>query len=88
VLIVLSQGEIHQQWAKRRNTQFDQNTGALTPIAGSPFGTDGSKSWAIVITSNNSYLSELQSQDEKNIYVRQLRNLFPLCPPGNYEVAV
>jgi 6-phosphogluconolactonase (cycloisomerase 2 family) len=47
---------------------IDQNSGALTPIAGSPFGTDVSKGWAIVITPNNSYLYELQSQDEKNIF--------------------
>jgi 6-phosphogluconolactonase (cycloisomerase 2 family) len=47
---------------------IDQNTGALTPIAGSPFGTDVSKGWAIVITPNNSYLYERSSQDSKNIY--------------------
>jgi 6-phosphogluconolactonase len=47
---------------------IDQNTGALTPIAGSPFGTDVSKGWAIVITPNNSYLYERSSQDTKNIF--------------------
>jgi 6-phosphogluconolactonase (cycloisomerase 2 family) len=47
---------------------IDQNTGALTPIPGSPFGTDVSKGWAIVITPNNSYLYERQSQDTKNIF--------------------
>lgn len=47
---------------------IDQNTGTLTPIAGSPFGTDVSKGWAIVITPNNSYLYERNSQDTKNIY--------------------
>jgi 6-phosphogluconolactonase len=47
---------------------IDQNTGALTPMVGSPFGTDVSKGWAIVITPNNSYLYERTSQDSKNIY--------------------
>jgi len=47
---------------------IDPNTGALTPIAGSPFGTDVRKGWAIVITPNNSYLYERSSQDTKNIY--------------------
>ena len=47
---------------------IDQNAGALTPIAGSPFGADVIKPWTIVITPTNSYLYELQSQDEKNIY--------------------
>jgi 6-phosphogluconolactonase len=47
---------------------IDQNAGALTPIAGSPFGTDVSKGWAIVITPNNSYLYERSSQDTKNIF--------------------
>jgi 6-phosphogluconolactonase len=47
---------------------LDQNTGQLTAIAGSPFGADVSKPWTIVITPNNSYLYELQSQDDKNVY--------------------
>jgi 6-phosphogluconolactonase (cycloisomerase 2 family) len=47
---------------------IDQNAGALTPIAGSPFGAGVSKGWAIVITPNNSFLYELQAQDDKNIY--------------------
>jgi 6-phosphogluconolactonase (cycloisomerase 2 family) len=47
---------------------INQNTGQLTPIAGSPFGTDVIKPWTIVITPTNSYLYELQSQDDKNIY--------------------
>jgi 6-phosphogluconolactonase (cycloisomerase 2 family) len=47
---------------------IDQGTGALTAIAGSPFGADVIKPWTIVITPNNSYLYELQSQDDKNIY--------------------
>ena len=48
--------------------RIDQGTGSLTPIAGSPFGADVIKPWTIVITPNNSYLYELQSQDDKNIY--------------------
>jgi 6-phosphogluconolactonase (cycloisomerase 2 family) len=47
---------------------IDQNSGALTPIAGSPFGAGVSKGWAIVITPNNSYLYQRESQDTKNIY--------------------
>jgi 6-phosphogluconolactonase (cycloisomerase 2 family) len=47
---------------------IDQNSGALNPIPGSPFGTNVNKGWAIVITPNNSYLYERQSQDSKNIY--------------------
>lgn len=47
---------------------IDQSSGALTAIAGSPFATDVSKGWAIVITPNNSYLYERASQDTKNIY--------------------
>jgi 6-phosphogluconolactonase (cycloisomerase 2 family) len=47
---------------------IDQNTGALTPIAGSPFGTDVIKPWAIVITPTNSYLYELQATDDKSIF--------------------
>lgn len=47
---------------------IDQSTGALTAIAGSPFGADVTKGWAIVITPNNSYLYERTSQDTKNIY--------------------
>lgn len=47
---------------------IDQSSGALTAIAGSPFGADVIKPWTIVITPNNSYLYELQSQDDKNIY--------------------
>jgi 6-phosphogluconolactonase len=47
---------------------IDQNTGQLTAIAGSPFGADVSKPWTIVITPTNSYLYELQSQDDKSIY--------------------
>lgn len=47
---------------------IDQNTGGLTPMAGSPFGAEVIKPWTIVITPNNSYLYELQSQDNKNIY--------------------
>ena len=47
---------------------IDQNSGALTAIAGAPFGTAVTKGWAIVITPNNSYLYERESQDTKNIY--------------------
>jgi len=47
---------------------IDQNTGQLTTIAGSPFGTNVIKPWTIVITPTNSYLYQLQSQDDKNIY--------------------
>jgi 6-phosphogluconolactonase len=47
---------------------IDENTGQLTTIAGSPFGTNVAKPWTIVITPTNSYLYQLQSQDDKNIY--------------------
>lgn len=47
---------------------IDQNTGQLTVVAGSPFGTNVIKPWTIVITPTNSYLYQLQSQDDKNIY--------------------
>ncbi|OLE14394.1 MAG: hypothetical protein AUG89_02050 [Acidobacteria bacterium 13_1_20CM_4_56_7] len=47
---------------------IDQNTGVLTSMAGSPFGADVSKPWTIVITPTNSYLYELQSQDDKSIF--------------------
>lgn len=47
---------------------IDQNAGTLTAIAGSPFGADVIQPWTIVITPTNSYLYELQSQDDKNIY--------------------
>ena len=47
---------------------IDQSAGTLTAIAGSPFGADVIKPWTIVITPTNSYLYELQSQDDKNIY--------------------
>ena len=47
---------------------IDQNTGQLAAIPGSPFGTNVVKPWTIVITPTNSYLYQLQSQDDKNIY--------------------
>jgi 6-phosphogluconolactonase len=47
---------------------INQSTGQLTAIAGSPFGSGVSDSWAIVITPNNSYLYQLQSKTTTNIY--------------------
>jgi 6-phosphogluconolactonase (cycloisomerase 2 family) len=47
---------------------IDQSTGQLTPIAGSPFGSDVVKPWTIVITPTNSYLFELQASDSSKIY--------------------
>lgn len=47
---------------------IDQSTGQLTPISGSPFGTRVSDSWTLVITPNNSYLYQLQSQSTTNIF--------------------
>jgi 6-phosphogluconolactonase (cycloisomerase 2 family) len=47
---------------------INQSTGQLTAIAGSPFGTDVIKPWAIVITPTNSYLYELQATDDKSIF--------------------
>jgi 6-phosphogluconolactonase (cycloisomerase 2 family) len=47
---------------------IDQSTGALTAIAGSPFASGVSNSWTIVITPNNSYLYQLQSQNSTGIY--------------------
>lgn len=39
---------------------IDQTTGQLTPIAGSPFATDVTGPWTLVITPNNSFLYLLQ----------------------------
>jgi 6-phosphogluconolactonase (cycloisomerase 2 family) len=47
---------------------INQSTGQLAPIAGSPFGSGVTNSWTIVITPNNSYLYQLQSQNSTNIY--------------------
>lgn len=47
---------------------INQSTGQLTAVAGSPFGSGVSGSWAIVITPNNSFLYQLQSQSTTNIY--------------------
>ncbi len=66
---------------------IDQNTGQLTAIAGSPFGTDVIKPWTIVITPNNSYLYELTSQDSKSIYGYSINQttggLTPIGSPFN-----
>ena len=47
---------------------INQSTGQLNAIAGSPFGSGVSDSWAIIITPNNSYLYQLQSKTTTNIY--------------------
>jgi len=47
---------------------INESTGALTSIAGSPFGANVTDSWAIVITPNNSYLYQVQGQSTSNIY--------------------
>lgn len=47
---------------------INQMTGQLTAIAGSPFASGVSNSWAIVITPNNSFLYQLQSQSTANIF--------------------
>jgi len=47
---------------------INQATGQLTAIAGSPFASNVSDSWAIVVTPNNSFLYQLQSHTSTNIY--------------------
>jgi 6-phosphogluconolactonase (cycloisomerase 2 family) len=47
---------------------INQMTGGLTPIAGSPFGTSVTDSWAIVITPSNSYLYQLPGQSTSDIF--------------------
>lgn len=64
---------------------IDQNTGQLTGIAGSPFGAGVTKPWTIVITPTNSYLYELESQDNKNIFAYSINQtsgaLTPIAGP-------
>lgn len=47
---------------------IDQSTGTLTAIGGSPFASGVSNSWTIVITPNNSFLYQLQSQNSTSIF--------------------
>ncbi len=47
---------------------IDSNTGVLTPIAGSPFGSSVSGSWSIVITPNNKFLYQLQATNTGLMY--------------------
>jgi 6-phosphogluconolactonase (cycloisomerase 2 family) len=61
---------------------IDQNSGQLAAIAGSPFGTDVIKSWTIVITPNNSYLYQLQSADDKNIYAYSINQTSGALTPA------
>ena len=60
---------------------IDQNTGQLSAIAGSPFGADVSKPWTILITPTNSYLYELQSQDDKNIFAYSINQTSGVLTP-------
>ena len=47
---------------------INQTTGQLTPVAGSPFGTDITGPWTLAITPNNSFLYVLQAKSRANIY--------------------
>jgi len=47
---------------------IDQNTGQLTPIAGSPFGTSVNGPWTIVVTPNNGFLYELESRNSSTLH--------------------
>jgi 6-phosphogluconolactonase (cycloisomerase 2 family) len=60
---------------------IDQSSGALSAIAGSPFGAEVIKPWTIVVTPNNSYLYELQSQDDKNIYAYSINQSSGVLTP-------
>jgi len=60
---------------------IDQNSGQLNAIAGSPFGAGVIKPWTIVITPTNSYLYELQSQDDKNIYAYSINQTSGVLTP-------
>jgi 6-phosphogluconolactonase (cycloisomerase 2 family) len=47
---------------------IDQNTGQLTPIAGSPFGTSVNGPWTIVVTPHNGFLYELESRNSSTLH--------------------
>ena len=46
---------------------IDQTTGQLRPIAGSPFGANVKGPWTIVVTPNNGFLYELESQNSSTL---------------------
>src|SRR5258708_12233169 len=46
---------------------IDQTTGQLKPIAGSPFGANVKGPWTIVVTPNNGFLYELESQNSSTL---------------------
>lgn len=47
---------------------INQTTGALTPVAGSPFGSSVPGPWTIVITPSNSFLYVLEAKSNANIH--------------------
>ena len=47
---------------------INQTTGQLTPIAGSPFGAGVNGPWTIVVTPNNGFLYELESQNSSTLH--------------------
>jgi 6-phosphogluconolactonase (cycloisomerase 2 family) len=47
---------------------INQTTGQLTPVAGSPFGSNVPGPWTLVITPNNSFLYLLQATSSSHIY--------------------
>ncbi len=47
---------------------MNSTTGQLTAISGSPFGSDISSPWTIVVTPNNQFLYELQSTNSGVMY--------------------
>jgi 6-phosphogluconolactonase (cycloisomerase 2 family) len=47
---------------------INQNTGQLTPVAGSPFGSGVQNPWAIVLTPSNQFLYETHAVNDPNLY--------------------
>jgi 6-phosphogluconolactonase (cycloisomerase 2 family) len=47
---------------------INQTTGQLAPIAGSPFGAGVNGPWTIVVTPNNGFLYELESQNSSTLH--------------------